>query len=155
MVINLILALCLTFHRFRGFAIQSLFAETAEIFVSQTFFIFQGTTYLCQKIDFEYLRWNATRNSQSLWVLASHDPIFYFPNKIVSWFNLLLILQMQDRVQFWEMVIQLFIWYVLVIRSFLNFPLIPRICSAEQIGGIGRYFSPQRFCDGLGGGTRT
>ena len=75
--------------------------------------------------------WILKVKCQSLWVLVSHDPSFYFPNKIVSWFNLLLMLQMQDRVQFWEMVIQLFIWYVLVIRSFLNFPLILRICSAE------------------------
>ena len=58
----------LTFHQSHGFTVQSLSAETREMFMSQTFSIFlswklKSTTYICQKIDFEYLRCNATKNS--------------------------------------------------------------------------------------------
>ena len=54
--------------------------------------------------------------------------------KILYWFNIFFILQMQNKFQLWEMVLQLFIC------QFLNFPLLSRIFIAEQIGGIGRYF---------------
>ena len=85
----------------------------------------------------ECLRNIAAKIRQSLPILVSRDPCFYLSSK--SWSDSTLCCFVH-----WELVSTLLkdnpVFYLVIIQSFLNFPLISRIRSAERIRGIGGNF---------------
>ena len=78
---------------------------------------------------------SATRIRQSISILVSRDPCPVFIFQVKSWSDSTFCCFVH-----WELVSTLLkdnpAFYLVIIQSFLNFPLIPRIRSAERIRGI-------------------
>ena len=76
------------------------------------------------------------KNRKSIAILVSRDPCFFLSSKKLVLFDFCCFVH-------WELVSTLLkdnpAIYLVIIQSFLKFPPIPRIRSAERIHGIGGY----------------
>ena len=131
-----------TFRWFCGFVVQRESAESKETFKFWRFFVFlywslKVTALERQIINNECLRGNAARINQLVSILDHVTPVVIFQVKSWPYSTFYCFVH-------WDLVSTLLknnpAFYLAIMESFLNFPLIPRIRSAERIHRIGGNF---------------